>query len=34
VLSDAATNVLIIGVLFLVFMVIGTFLFVRAERNR
>jgi len=34
VLTDAATNVLIIGALFLVFMVIGTFLFVRAERNR
>ena len=34
VLSSATTNLLIIGGLFVVFMVIGTFLFVRAERNR
>ena len=34
VLSNATTNLLIIGALFLVFMVVGTFLFVRAERNR
>jgi ABC-2 type transport system permease protein len=34
VLSNAATNLLIIGGLFVVFMVVGTFLFVRAERNR
>ena len=34
VLSSATTNLLIIGALFVVFMVAGTFLFVRAERNR
>ena len=34
VLSSATTNLLIIGALFVVFMVLGTFLFVRAERNR
>jgi ABC-2 type transport system permease protein len=34
VLENATTNLLIIGGLFLVFMVVGTFLFVRAERNR
>lgn len=34
VLSTATTNLLIIGALFVVFMVVGTFLFVRAERNR
>lgn len=34
VLTSAATNLAIIGGLFLVFMVVGTFLFVRAERNR
>ena len=34
VLSDATTNLAIIGGLFVVFMVVGTFLFVRAERNR
>jgi ABC-2 type transport system permease protein len=34
VLSTATTNLLIIGGLFVVFMVVGTFLFVRAERNR
>ena len=34
VLSSATTNLLIIGALFAVFMVVGTFLFVRAERNR
>ena len=31
---SAATNLLIIAALFVLFMVIGTFLFVRAERNR
>jgi len=34
VLSDATTNLGIIGGLFVLFMVVGTFLFVRAERNR
>jgi len=34
VLLDAASNLAIIGALFAVFMVVGTFLFVRAERNR
>jgi len=34
VLSDATTNLAIIGGLFVAFMVVGTFLFVRAERNR
>ena len=34
VLSDATTNLAIIGGLFVLFMVVGTFLFVRAERNR
>src|SRR5256714_8672534 len=34
VLSSATTNLAIIGTLFVVFMVVGTFLFVRAERNR
>jgi len=34
VLSNATTNLLIIGGLFVLFMVVGTFLFVRAERNR
>lgn len=34
VLSSATTNLLIIGALFVAFMVVGTFLFVRAERNR
>ena len=34
VLENATTNFLIIGALFVVFMVVGTFLFVRAERNR
>ena len=34
VLSDAGTNLAIIGGLFVLFMVVGTFLFVRAERNR
>jgi ABC-2 type transport system permease protein len=34
VLASATTNLLIIGALFVVFMVVGTFLFVRAERNR
>ncbi len=34
VLSSATTNIAIIGALFVVFMVVGTFLFVRAERNR
>ena len=33
-LFSAATNLVIIVALFVVFMVIGTFLFVRAERNR
>ena len=31
---DALTNLAIIAALFVVFMVVGTFLFVRAERNR
>jgi len=34
VLSDTTTNLAIIGGLFVLFMVVGTFLFVRAERNR
>jgi len=34
VLSDATTNLAIIGGLFVAFMVVGTFLFVRAEQNR
>ena len=34
VVSSATTNLAIIGTLFVVFMVVGTFLFVRAERNR
>jgi ABC-2 type transport system permease protein len=34
VLLDATSNLAIIGALFAVFMVVGTFLFVRAERNR
>ena len=34
VVSSATTNLAIIGALFVVFMVVGTFLFVRAERNR
>jgi ABC-2 type transport system permease protein len=34
VVENATTNLVIIGGLFLVFMVVGTFLFVRAERNR
>jgi ABC-2 type transport system permease protein len=33
-LFDATTNLLIMGAMFAVFMVVGTFLFVRAERNR
>ena len=33
-LFDAATNLAIIGAMFVLFMVVGTFLFVRAERNR
>ncbi|MDQ2915211.1 MAG: ABC transporter permease [Chloroflexota bacterium] len=33
-LFDATTNLAIIGAMFVVFMVVGTFLFVRAERNR
>lgn len=33
-LFDAATNLLVIGAMFLVFMVVGTALFVRSERNR
>ena len=33
-LFDATTNLAIIGGLFVAFMVVGTFLFVRAERNR
>jgi ABC-2 type transport system permease protein len=33
-LFDAATNLAIMGAIFVVFMVVGTFLFVRAERNR
>jgi ABC-type uncharacterized transport system ATPase subunit len=33
-LFDAATNLAVIGAMFVVFMVVGTFLFVRAERNR
>ena len=34
VLSSTTTNLAIIGALFVAFMVVGTFLFVRAERNR
>ena len=34
VLLDTTSNLAIIGALFAVFMVVGTFLFVRAERNR
>jgi ABC-2 type transport system permease protein len=33
-LFDASTNLAIIAAMFVVFMVVGTFLFVRAERNR
>jgi ABC-2 type transport system permease protein len=33
-LFDATTNLAIMGAMFVVFMVVGTFLFVRAERNR
>src|SRR5438093_11049198 len=33
-LFDTSTNLAIIGAMFVVFMVVGTFLFVRAERNR
>ena len=33
-LFDAGTNLAIMGAMFAVFMVVGTFLFVRAERNR
>jgi hypothetical protein len=33
-LFDAVTNLAIMGAMFVVFMVVGTFLFVRAERNR
>ena len=33
-LFDASTNLVIMGALFVVFMVVGTYLFVRAERNR
>jgi ABC-2 type transport system permease protein len=33
-LFDAATNLAIMGAMFVVFMVVGTFLFVRSERNR
>ena len=33
-LFDTSTNFAIIGAMFVVFMVVGTFLFVRAERNR
>jgi len=33
-LFDAATNLAIMGAMFVLFMVVGTFLFVRAERNR
>jgi ABC-2 type transport system permease protein len=33
-LFDAPTNLAIMGAMFVVFMVVGTFLFVRAERNR
>jgi len=33
-LFDAATNLAIMAAMFIVFMVVGTFLFVRAERNR
>lgn len=33
-LFDAATNLAIMGAAFVIFMVAGTFLFVRAERNR
>jgi ABC-2 type transport system permease protein len=33
-LFDAGTNLAIMGAMFVVFMVVGTFLFVRAERNR
>ena len=33
-LLDPLTNLLIMGVAFLVFMVAGTIMFVRAERNR
>ena len=33
-LFDATTNLAIIAALFVAFMVVGTFLFVRAERNR
>ncbi|HEX2053612.1 MAG TPA: ABC transporter permease [Actinomycetota bacterium] len=34
VLANPATNLLIVGVMFLVFLVVGTALFVRKERNR
>jgi ABC-2 type transport system permease protein len=33
-LFDASTNLAIMGAMFVIFMVVGTFLFVRAERNR
>jgi ABC-2 type transport system permease protein len=33
-LFDASTNLAIMAAMFVVFMVVGTFLFVRAERNR
>jgi len=33
-LFDASTNLAIMGAMFVLFMVVGTFLFVRAERNR
>jgi len=33
-LFDASTNLAIMGAMFVAFMVVGTFLFVRAERNR
>ena len=33
-LFDAPTNLAIMGAMFVVFMIVGTFLFVRAERNR
>jgi ABC-2 type transport system permease protein len=33
-LFDTATNLVIIAALFVLFMIVGTFLFVRAERNR
>jgi len=33
-LFDATTNLAIIAAMFVAFMIVGTFLFVRAERNR